>query len=85
MSQEKLPWLKIKRFEAWFWKKVRCTWLPAASAATVLARQYFSDASKGMWFTPGNLLRRVRPLPSLPNAAPNMPDTVLRGAAWLLY
>ena len=54
-----------------FWTKVRSRWLPAASAATVLARQYAGDLSKDMrgapgrllsdaWNAPGRLLQRVR-------------------------
>ncbi len=82
-TQAKVPWLKAKQFEAWFWKQVRGTWLPAASAATVLARQYFKGASKDMWFTPGGLLQRVRPLP-VGLHAPNMPHTLGCGAAWVI-
>ena len=61
--------MRWHRFEKWFWEKVRTRWLPAASAATVLARQCASDLTKDMsprtllssaWNTPGRLLRQVR-------------------------
>jgi hypothetical protein len=46
--QETLPWIKIKRFEAWFWSTVRCRWQQASAAATVLAQKWWSDLSKDL-------------------------------------
>jgi hypothetical protein len=71
LPQAKLPWVRWHRFETWFWEKVRLRWLPAASAATVLARQYAKDLSSDMrgapgrllkdaWNAPGRFARRVR-------------------------
>ncbi|CAL8463707.1 g3241 [Coccomyxa elongata] len=39
----KLPWVRIKRFENWFWTTVRCRWLHASNAATVLGRKWWKD------------------------------------------
>ncbi|BDA48414.1 hypothetical protein COCOBI_12-0920 [Coccomyxa sp. Obi] len=39
----KLPWVRIKRFESWFWTTVRCRWLHATNAASVLGRKWWKD------------------------------------------
>lgn len=43
LLQAKLPWVRIKRFENWFWTTVRCRWLHASNAATVLGRKWWKD------------------------------------------
>ena len=94
--QAKLPWVRWHRFEKWFWEKVRLKWLPAASAATVLAQQYAKDLSSDMrgapgrllkdaWNAPGRFMQRVRLPHVLPHALWQATGTVdmhatMRGA-----
>lgn len=44
----KLPWVRIKGFENWFWTTVRCRWLHASNAATVLGRKWWKDTYGNM-------------------------------------
>ena len=44
--QAKLPWLKIKRFENWFWQTFKQSWVDSSAAASVLGRKYMSTLSK---------------------------------------
>ena len=61
-SQAKLPWIQIKRFEAWFWTTSRRKWIDSSAAATVLARRYMRQVKEDMSWgkTTADLKQRVR-------------------------
>ena len=60
--QAKLPWIQIKRFEAWFWTTSRRSWIDSSAAATVLARRYMRKVKGDMSWgkTTEDLKQKVR-------------------------
>ena len=60
--QAKLPWIQIKRFEAWFWTTSRRSWIDSSAAATVLARRYMRKVKEDMSWgkTTEDLKQKVR-------------------------
>lgn len=61
--QSKLPWIKIKGFEKWFWATFKQKWVDSSSAATVLAREYVTKLRKDMsWSkTTAEIEEKVKP------------------------
>lgn len=71
--QAKLPGIKLKRFEKWFWATFKHSWVDSSAATTVLAKKYMAGLTKDMsWSkTTEEFMEKVKPalLPPLAYAS----------------